>query len=357
MHYREGPSASTLAVSRVELCSGIDALYLSAQGEAPSILFDDLAVARACAEADGRAIDWTLGGYPVLVQPHSFGRYKYCVVHELARIGITPSRNLPVVRFQPTSIALHALGPNGTALWAANVLDSCGIEASLHVSRLDLHSDWQGIDVRANERTNFVTYSTRRALYEVEEEMSGLTFGKRGGSLMCRIYDKTRESRDKGHDWWPDVWGPSYDPDEKVIRVEFEFSRSGLVEFGVDTPQDAFDKAPALWAYATCEWLSLRQPTSDETRSRWPVDERWKAIQGSSLRSGTAPADRIRAGEREGTLRTFRKLATGVLSSMAVPMGSTDIDDTLQAVEPQLRLYEQLSRRSFADRIDEKRRR
>lgn len=74
----------------------------------------------------------------------------------------------------------------------------------------------QGIDVRANERVNFVTYSDKRALYEVGEEMSGLTFGKRGGSLMCRIYDKTRESKDKGHDWWPEVWGASFDPEQKV---------------------------------------------------------------------------------------------------------------------------------------------
>ena len=55
-----------------------------------------------------------------------------------------------------------------------------GIHAVLHVSRLDLHSDWQGIEIKANERSNFVTYSDRRALYEVAEEMSGLNFGSRG---------------------------------------------------------------------------------------------------------------------------------------------------------------------------------
>jgi|JI10StandDraft_1071094.scaffolds.fasta_scaffold240777_2 hypothetical protein len=346
-----------LAISPVELCSGVDALYLSAQGSAPPSLFADLEAARSAAEAASLPIDTPVGGYPVKVQPWAWRKYRYCAVHELARIGFTPSENFPVVRFQPTAVALHALGPQGTILWAENFLDACGIEASLHVSRLDLHSDWHGVEFMANERQNFVTYSSRRSLYEVDDELSGLVFGKRGGALLCRIYDKSRESHEKGHDWWPEVWGSAYDPDRKVMRVEFEFSRAGLTEFGVDTPTHALDKAPELWAYASCSWLSLRVPTDDDTRSRWPVDDRWKLIQGSTLAGGCAPAARIRAGEREGQLRTFRKLATGVLSSMAVPMGTTDLGDTLQAAESELLLYEQISGRGFAGRVFEKRQR
>jgi hypothetical protein len=337
--------------------SGVDALYLSAQGVAPLSLFADLEDARASAELNGLSVVCQLGGYDVKVQPWAWQRYRYCAVHELARIGFTPSDKFPVVRFQPTAVALHALGPELTVLWASNFLDACGIEATLHVSRLDLHSDWQGIEFKANERSNFVTYSTRRSLYEVDEEMSGLVFGKRGGALLCRIYDKSREMTDKGHDWWPEVWGPEYDPAQKVMRVEFEFSRQALKELGVDSPADALREAPALWAYATCNWLSLRVPTNDDTRSRWPLDPRWELIQRSTLSGGCAPATRIRAGIREGELRTFRKLATGVLSSMAVPLGTSGIGDTLWAVEPELQLYERVSQKTFAERVDEKRRR
>ena len=350
-------SLASTGTGAVELCSGIDALYLSAQGTVPPMLFADLESARSAAEVDSLPVDTTLGGYPVKIQPWAWGKYRFCAVHELARIGFTWSDKLPAVRFQPTAIALHALGPQGTILWAENLLDACGIEASLHVSRLDLHSDWQGIDIRADERQNFVTYSNRRALYEVDDELSGLVFGKRGGALLARIYDKTRQAHEKGDDWWPDVWGPAYDPERKVMRVEYEFSRAGLKEFGVDTPKQALAKAAELWAYATCSWLSLRIPNDDETRSRWPVDDRWKAIQGSSLAGGCAPAERIRAGQREGNLRTFRKLATGVMSSMAVPMRTADIADTLQAARLELRIYELISGRPFADRVEEKRRR
>lgn len=341
----------------VELCSGIDALYLSAQGVAPGSLFADLEIAKCAAEAANLPIDFTLGGYPVKVQPRAMGKYKYCATHEAATFAFTASESLPVVRIQPSATALHSVGPRGTVLFAENFLDACGIVASLHVNRLDLHSDWHGVEFKANERSNFVTYSDKRSLFEVGEELSGMNFGKRGGALFCRIYDKTRESNAKGTDWWPDVWGPNYDPERKVTRVEFEFRRAGLVEFGVDTPADALGRASELWAYATHSWLSLRVPTGDETRSRWPVDARWKLVQASSLAGGCAPAARIRAGQREGEMRTYRKLMTGVLSSMAVPMGTGDIGDSLVAAEKEVLLYEQVSNRAFADRIHEKRQR
>ena len=153
------------------------------------------------------------------------------------------------------------------------------------------------------------------------------------------------------------MWGPAYDPDEKVLRIEFELRREGLKQFGVDTPDEAISRAGELWAYVTQSWLSLRQPSADETRSRWPVDPRWQAVQRATLAGGCAPAARIREGERQGQLRTYRKLATGVLSSMAVPMGTHDVDDTLDALVPELRLYEQVSGQAFGDRVATKRQR
>lgn len=79
-----------------------------------------------------------------------------------------------MVRVQPTAVALHALAPQQTVLWVANLLDAAGIEASLHVSRLDLHSDWQGIELRANERSNFVTYSERNLLADRFEQVAAM---------------------------------------------------------------------------------------------------------------------------------------------------------------------------------------
>ena len=57
----------------------------------------------------------------------------------------------------------------------------------------DLHGEWQGLWIEPDERRSFVTYSDRRALYEVGEELSGSNFGKRRGAIYSRIRDKTKE--------------------------------------------------------------------------------------------------------------------------------------------------------------------
>ena len=303
-------------------------------------------------------MDATFGGYPVRVLGSGWGLYRYCLVHPLARIGITRSERLPSVRIQPTALALHSLGAAQTVLFVRNLLDAAGIaDALLQVARLDLHSDWHHLDIDSDERANFVTFSDRRALYEVDDQLTGLNFGKRGGAVYARIYDKTREAADNGHDYWPELWGTDYDPDLPVLRVEFEFTRDGLREFGVTTPEDAFDMSPALWSYASQQWLTLRQPTDDNTRSRWPLDPRWAAVQRTTLAGNALPAARIRAGEHAGTLRKMLPAITGYLAGAALPLGTYDIDDTLDALLPYIAGYGQQTGLSFADRIADKRRR
>lgn len=158
------PRSSADGQPMVELASGVDALYLSGRAELPADLLADLDGARSEAAEEGQARDALLGGYPVRVLPSSWLKYRYCVQHELARIGFTPSTKLPAIRVQATSLAIHALGPETTVLWVRNLLDAAGIDAHLQVARLDLHSDWQGFWIDAEERSNFVSYANRRAL-------------------------------------------------------------------------------------------------------------------------------------------------------------------------------------------------
>lgn len=343
-------------IQAVELVSGVDALYLSGRGVVPPELLADLELVKAEANANGQPVEADLGGYPVRVLGSAFGKYRYCVEHELARIGITPSESLPAIRVQPTSLAIHAAGPATTVLWVRNILDAAGIDATLTVARLDLHADWQGLWIDAEERSHFVTYSDRRALYEVSDELSGLNFGKRGAAIYARIYDKTRELDGKGDDWWLDIWGERYDPEHPVLRVEFEFTRDGLREFEIDTPEDAFEQLGPLWAYATGHWLSLRVPTDDDTRSRWPLDPRWQAVQRASLAESSLPAVRIRAGENAGTLRKLMPQLVGYLTSAAVALGTDDLHATFDELVPHVRNYEARTGVSFPERVNQKRR-
>ena len=219
----------------VELASGLDALYLWGRGVVPGGLLADLERFKLLAAEAGGPVDVHLVGYPLRVLGSGWGKYRYCAVHELARVGFTPSDALPCVRVQPTSLGLHALGPDVIVLWVRNLLDALGIDATLTVARLDLHADYQQLAIEAEERSHFVGYSNQRALYEVDEALSGLNFGTHGGAIYARIYDKTRELDGKGDDWWLDVWGTRYEANRPVIRDEFEFSRDGLGEFDSGT--------------------------------------------------------------------------------------------------------------------------
>lgn len=345
-------SLSTISdVCPVELAAGIDALYLSALGEIPDVLLDELDSLKTQAQDAEASIDTFLGGYVFRVSPTGWGKYRYSLNHELARIGVTQSEHLPSVRFQPTARALHTIGPQMTVLWARNVLDSLGIDATLQVARLDLHSDWQGFWIEPDERSNFVTYSDRRTLYEVGDALSGLNFGKRGGAVYARIYDKTRELESKGDDWWIEVWGPRYRQDQRVLRIEFEINRDGLREFGINTPEEAFENLGPLWAYSTGQWLTLRTPTDDDTRSRWPLDPRWIAVQQCSLSANSLPAERMRAGQNDGTLRKLLPQLVGYLASAAVPLDTSDLDDTLDALRPYIESYGIQRRMSFEERV------
>lgn len=352
----EAEKALTAAEPR-ELCSGIDALYLSGIGEPDAVLLDELDEYRTTATETGTPVVFDLGGHQGRVVGHGWEKYRYCVAHELARFGFTPSTSLPAVRVQPTSLALHALGPDGVVAWVRNVLANAGLDVRLQVARLDLHSDWQGLWIDADERSNFVTYTNRRALYEVDEDLSGVNFGTRGGAVYARLYDKTRELESEGDDWWLDVWGDDHRPGDRVLRVEFEFSRDGLREFGISSPEDAFGQVGPLWAYATGHWLSLRVPIdTDATRSRWPVDARWTAIQGSTLTGAALAAERIRAGHRAGTLRQLLPGLVGYLSSAAATLDTDTLEDTLQKIRPHVHDYGAMTGTPFEARVAEKRR-
>lgn len=346
----------TEAVGPRELASGIDALYLSGLGTPVDALLMELETLRAEAVETGQGVEWVFGGYPVEVLGSAWGKYRFCLSHELARFGLTASTALPAVRVQPTALALHGLGAEGTVRWVRRVLADAGLDVTLQVGRLDLHSDWQGLAIAADERSSFVTYSDRRALYEVAENLSGLNFGKRGGAVYARIYDKTRELATKGDDWWHDLWGSSYRPSEQVMRVEFEFTRQGLREFDLSSPEEVFDQVGALWAYATGRWLSLRVPLEDSTRTRWPVDARWVAVQRASLAGSALPADRIKAGEARGSLRRLMPALVGYLASAAAAMGTQDVADTLAALPRHLDAYGAATGTWFDQRVEDKRR-
>ncbi|MEQ9320343.1 MAG: hypothetical protein RIF41_14355 [Polyangiaceae bacterium] len=72
-----GCSPDLPSESAVELLSGVDALYRSAVGDAPICLLNDLDPFKASTADAGAPVDTMLGGYPVSVLGHGWGKYAY----------------------------------------------------------------------------------------------------------------------------------------------------------------------------------------------------------------------------------------------------------------------------------------
>jgi hypothetical protein len=341
----------------VELASGIDSLYLSGHGVLSPGLLADLKRLRSEAEEQATPVSIDLGASKAWVQPRSFGRYKFRLQCEHGLIGISDSTALPPIRVQPTARYLHAVGPEEAVRWFDDLARGFTRYLQFSASRVDVYADWQGWSLTVADRCAFVGRATRRDMHEESESLTGYEFGRRKtGTVSGRIYDKSLDVRLKGSDWWHEVWGERYQLGAQILRVEFEFGRKGLCQYGVNSANDAVTRAPGLWKAATHDWLSHRVSTQDLTRSRWPVSPEWRQIQAASFAEHAIGLDRAQEGSKAGSLRKLLPGLVGYMANFAVQVGTSDIDDTIAALPQYLRDYATISRTTFADRIIAKRR-
>lgn len=327
-----------LSVMTVQiLASGLDALYLSGTTELRDSLISLLETQRESAAAWGNVqVPLGFGPEGLSVGWGPWDRYRFRLEHPNALIGLTQSANLPSVRVQPRAEFLHAVGPEGVVEWcdefAATVLAS---PILWQVSRVDLFADVQGWNVVATDRRRFAARANSRRTYEDGDDLTGLQWGA-GKPVLARIYDKTIEIQKDGKDWWPSVWGSSYDPAKHVVRTEFQVKRDALREFGLHSPEQVLAARPMLWKYLTENWLSLRDASEDSNVSRRPVDPDWLVIQSAQLDSEGIGEDLVRSGSLVGDLRRLIPALVGYATRFGALAGAVTLDDLLDALHDML---------------------
>ncbi len=199
----------------------------------------------------------------------------------------------------------------------------------------------------------------RRRVYSMPAEDQAHTRGRKpngfvfgGGDLMARCYDKTLELHSRGSEWPKTLW-VDWDQDQPVWRVEFQFRRRSLVSLGCSTPEEALAARQELWHYGT-QWLSLRTPTSDSNRARWPEAPEWAAIRQAEIGSPTTPLvrDLVRSADE---LRMIRGLV-GYASSLAALGAAPGVGAALARTVPGIPAYLDRKGEGFADIVARKRR-
>jgi hypothetical protein len=285
-----------------------------------------------------------------LVGARGINKYAYALDHPHGVIACTPSRSLPPIFVQPRASFIHAVGIESALEWFVELLESIAGPVRWNVNRVDLFVDTQGWGLNTDDRGQFVCRSRDLGVHERDAAMTGLTFGS-GKSVMARIYDKTEESRKKGTDWWPSVWGEAYDSSSRVLRVEFQVRRQVITQVGLSAPNEVLGELPSLWAYLTDRWLTYRSASADQTRSRWPLAAEWEQIQQASLRGSAIGLDRVYEQGRAGSIRKLLPALQGYLVSAGTLLGADSLDSTLARVGRLLQLEEERTGMTFDDRL------
>jgi hypothetical protein len=294
-----------------------------------------------------------LDGTEFDVQLHAFGRYTLRLDCEIGLVGLSQSEHLPAVRVQPRAEWIHSHGPDAVLEWVRDHLVVLVPDVLWSVSRLDLFLDVQGWAPNVAERDRFVCRSKKLDVFEDDGELDGIGFGRRKSGLSARIYNKTKQVRQKRLWYWYDLWGDAFDPALPVTRVEFEFGRKALKDFRVGPPEHVLVIVGELWAYATEQWLSLRTPTGDATRSRWPVAPEWQAIQAATLRDQAMPRERLREVACLAALDWLRPRLFGLIARLGARSGAESSDEALVALLLELETYENERKVTLEDRMAE----
>lgn len=168
------------------------------------------------------------------------------------------------------------------------------------------------------------------------EDLETFYVGKPSAPLRLRIYDKGKEAKKKGKDYFLDLWDrESFD---NVWRIEFQVRRQVLKEFGIDSAQNLSEKVYGLWYYLTQDWFSLRLPENDRSDRR-PVHPFWETVERCGNHLGPAMLTQRCMSTRGASLEWYVSHVGGCLPSVAARMGTTNINDTLNEFGNRLCLY------------------
>ena len=147
--------------------------------------------------------------------------------------------------------------------------------------------------------------------------------------MVVRIYDKTEEIKVSRKQWFELLWTEGgWDHRSPVTRFECQFRRKQLKQLQIDTFEDLVRQVGDLWRYATTDWMTVREPTHDSNRSRWPVRAFWRVVQSAGDAFG--PVTGIaRVDQMRPEYEALAQQARGVLVTMGALELATSEDEEL----------------------------
>ncbi len=300
--------------------------------------------------APGREVPVKLGGQPFALQPRGRSTARFQLIGSDLTLLIAdndaPRGHFPNVRFELSS---HALWSQGWIRAADRWLDwiqNLGMIDHTIITRVDLCADLllsaplarqeleDGMVTQAPTHQTII--NTRTGVFET------LVVAK--NPLRLQIYDKLAEASKRGSlARWISAWG--WDPrphQQHVWRVEFQLHRAKLKKQGVATFEDLRANIGALWAYLTGTegsgpaWFSLRTPSRNAQRTRWPLHPVWLLIQQQAGQFGAFGQLQRNVSVSADPSQRIKQM-DGLLKSCAAMYGILNQEDALAMMCDEIR--------------------
>lgn len=336
--------------------AGIDSLYISGHGSLKDSVLHQLVEAQVLAalERENRLV--SVGDRDFIVYPRGWRNYPIWLTSPRYEVMAGAVDPFPVVYLQLHASYIGTVGIDDAAadadeLIRLHLLDSY---RPLVASRVDLRADTQGLAFGRADLDRFVCLGrARRGFEHVHEHgrrFTGFMFGR--DDIVARVYDKSFELVAKGRTWPELLWAEA-ERDQSVWRVEFQYRRQALRRLHLDTPAQALAHRQALWEFGT-RWLSLRTPSNDQNRARWPLAPEWKALQAVQIGSPSSILipERLQGDDERRLVRGFLGYATSLAAA-----GPNDDLDAVVGHMPAVRRYVAERGLELRDIIRRKRRR
>jgi len=141
------------------------------------------------------------------------------------------------------------------------------------LSRVDFSFDYY-VPVVDFDQDSFVSLSSKDSQHREHGLIQTFTLGK--GDIVLRVYDKVAEiGQESGKVWFFELWGR----EDHVWRIEWQVRKPVLRRFGIRTIDDLEDLQGCLLKFLAEGHDTLRCPTADSNRSRWPLHPLWQDLQ------------------------------------------------------------------------------
>jgi len=259
------------------LLRGLDSLYVSYYVDflSSQVDWDDLAYRKEKIgrERRNKFDEILLGSERFALQPYGKHPYKFVLSNAAFKIQLSE-------RMQPSCYVQfysEALWVEGRDLLTARFRHWVGsIGASFIKPETVSRADWAfdfGVPERDFEREHFVSRATKDASWREHQAEQTIQFGT--GDVVLRVYDKVAEiDQQSDKAWFFDLWGQK----TGVWRVEFQVRGERLKMGAIHTMDDLTSLEADLLRELATNHTTLRKPSGDSNRSRWPRHPLWIAL-------------------------------------------------------------------------------